>query len=171
MNNQPLDDIKGLVQYVAGTDDINKKYSTVKQSSLYHYENLDSSLKFGIVISFFEKESEKWCINIPLSFRAFLNVKFYSDYHSIKITTMHTVMNLFSNRHDIRFVCGIVKDIHEDYFESFLIMGDGEKYTAVDLPLSDIMSMTNSLSFPVFVNNEIIKKRKIDFNTVMKHLN
>jgi bifunctional DNase/RNase len=171
MDNNEINNAMGIIQYVGDIEDLDKEYSTIKNSFLYYYENLDGSIRFGILTAFIEKEQEKWCMNIPLSFRSFLNIKFYSDYHSIRVTTTHTIMNVFSDRYDVKFICGIIKDIHDDYFESFLVFRSGEKYTVVDLPIADIMSMTNTLCFPVFVNNEIIKRRKMNYETAMKFLN
>ena len=170
MNTINAEIMSGILQYVGSVEDFYKQYSTVNQTFLYHYECLDCSLKYGFLINFIDEQQDQWSVNVPLSLRAYLNVKFYSDLHSIRTSTMHNFMNVISNRYNVSFVCAIIRDLHDEYFETYLIVGDGKKFTALDISISDILSITNTLSFPIYMNNKIIEKRKVNKKTVMGYL-
>jgi bifunctional DNase/RNase len=164
------ENIKGIIQDISLSNNFEEEYDEIDTVCLFHYERLDNTYSFGVVMSFTGDEYKNICVNVPLSLRSFLVFKHIGDNNCFNNNTIYTLINVFSNEFEISVVCAIVTDVIEDYFKTSIIIGKDDKFSVVDLPLSDVFNLKNTMSFPIFINKEIINKRKIDKATIMSYL-
>jgi len=167
MNSMDLNEIKGIINFVSCAEDFNKQYDLVVGINLYFYEKLDLSLKYGMVLMNEEKEK---ALNVPLSLKSYLTLKTPIDTQIMDVQTIYSLVNIISNRSSLNIVMGIIKDVHEDYFESYIVLEVDGEFLCINIPISDIFAIKNISIFPVFVNNEIIEKRKINYEEFIEHI-
>jgi bifunctional DNase/RNase len=163
MNNIKINDILGLLNFVSSTDDFLNKYTRVNGINLYGYEAMDLTNRQGALIMV---DNDQYCINVPMNIRSFLNIKTYLDYHTKSVMSSSQIMGIFSNLYGINFVAGIIKDADDDYFETYLITEKDGKFSCVNIYLSDLFCISNSLKFPVYINKEIVDRRKLSFKEI-----
>lgn len=165
-----IKDIKGIIQDISFSDNFEEEYDEIETVFLFHYERLDSTYSFGVIMFFEGEEYKDKCVNVPLSLKSFLMFKHVGDNHCFNKNTIYTLLNVFSNEFKISIICAIITDVIGDYFKTCLVIGKDDHFAVVDLPLSDVFNLKNTISFPVYINKEIIKKRKMDKETIMSYL-
>ena len=167
MNTVDLKSIYGILNFVSSCDNFIKQYELIIGSNLYFYEELDISIKYGLVLM---TDNKKRCINIPLSLKSFLTMKTPTDSNIIDINTIHSLFNVLSNKCSLNIVLGFIKDVHKEYFESYLLLEETGQFICSNLPVSDIFAIKNFSRFPFFINKEILDKISIDYGDVLKHI-
>ncbi|HUS50430.1 MAG TPA: hypothetical protein VMZ91_09715 [Candidatus Paceibacterota bacterium] len=166
MNVFKQEQIKGILNYSGGCENFLEQYKIVNDTKLYYSERLDLTYRFGWVLKL-----EEDGIFIPIELRSYLNSKFYIEYHSKGIQTIHSWINVLSNRHAFNVIVAFIKDVEGDYFESYILLGDNNmRFSCICLPISDILNIRNTMAFPVFINKEVLEKRKVDYDDFIKRL-
>jgi len=167
MNLVNPDSVKGIVNYASCSEDFMSQYSLIIGTNLYFYEEIDITIKYGLILI---NKDEKNTVNVPLSIKSYLTLKNPSDLQTVNIQTIHSLMNIISNRCGMNIINGFIKDVHGDYFESYILFEFNGEFICVNIPVSDIFAMRNTTNFPVYINNEIIEKRKVNYKEFTEHI-
>jgi len=167
MNNIKIKNILGLINFVTCSDDFLDQYDLVMGSNSYFYESMDLSLKYGIALI---NEKDEKCVNVPISINSYLALKRQCDVKSIHVYTAHSITNVLSNLFSINVVLGFIKDVHDEYFESYILYEKDNKFVCVNMLVSDIFTIKSNVKFPVFINKKIIEKRKIKYSEILENI-
>jgi bifunctional DNase/RNase len=164
MNSINIDKISGLLNILSNTNDFFKNYELVTNIKLYGYENFTGSGNLGFLIQYGDGE---YCINVPINSRSFLNIKWYFDHHIQSLVNSYGLHGVISNNFNINYVLAYIHDAIDDYFETFIIVEKDNKFICSDILISDVFCMSNHLTFPIYINSEITKRRKINFKQAL----
>lgn len=167
MNRINLDSISGILNFVTCSENFISKYDLIIGTNLYFYEEMDIALKYGLILM--NEDGDK-SVNVPLSLKSYLTLKTPSDIQIMDIQTIHSLVNIISNKCGISIVAGFIKDVHGDYFESYIVLEYNGEFMCVNIPVSDLFTMKITSVFPVFINNEIIEKRKVKYEEFIEHI-
>ena len=167
MNEIDVEDILGVINFVTCSRDFFEDYSEIDTINVYSYEGIDNTPCAGLIIT---PEDTDLSVSVPISLRSFLNIKMYMDVQTKSLATPENLLNFISNNYDISFPMAFIKDVYDDYFETYLLFGKDEKYMCVNSFLSDIFCLRNIMDIPVFINKEIIRKRGFYYEEVKKNL-
>lgn len=155
MNNIDIDNIGGIINYCSKSNNFQEEYSIVKKIGIYCYDPGSPSSHYGAILNFYDSELS---VDVPVSMRSFLNIKKYIDSHTKFVPTSQGLFNILSNFYGVNILLSYVSMEKNNFFETFLLMEQSNKFFCTNSYFSDVICMKNSIKIPIYVNKEIIEK-------------
>lgn len=172
MNKIERKEINGILNFVAECDDFDSQYRRICKP--YLMKTLSGENSYGI---FLFTENEKEYIEIPISYRSFLNLNFYAKEKIREIPTSQDLFASISNFYDINFICSFIKKVefteknNDKLFYCYLMLEKDGEILCVNVSLSDIICISKSTSLSLYIKDTILDKIKKPIEELKNRLN
>lgn len=169
MNKIDPNEIRGVLNYLASTNNFFDSYESMKFNNIFRIMPNDNSPDgyTSMILSSIERDM---CVNVKIGEQGFRNLQEYSESFAYEVAPIHSSYSSMSNFFNINTVLSFVPNTNMGLYYSYIVYEKDGNVLCSEVRLSDTCCISVNMNLPIYFNKKIVEKFGSTWNDLQNKL-